>query len=162
MFATLCLLWYENQVVMSLWISCYYDDVVLSQPTKFYFAVTVSIHKMGEVDVNFAELMPFYSLSDYSIENKFLTTKTKFENLLDNKQFDMFPKEGKNEQIVNPTCVTPCQNSNKDEFINKNKAGKEFHNVFSLNIRSLLKHGGEWLHVLKSLKLTLKLSLWLK
>ena len=66
---------------------CCNDDVVLAQPTKFYFTVTVSIHIGEEVDVNFAELMPFYSLSDYNIENEFLTTKRKFENVLDNKHF---------------------------------------------------------------------------
>ena len=68
-------LWYEDQVVMLLWILCCNDDVVLAQPTKFYFTVTVSIHIGEEVDVNFAELMPFYSLSDNNIENEFLTTK---------------------------------------------------------------------------------------
>ena len=81
----------------------------------------MSIHIGEEVDVNFAELMPFYSLSDYNIENEFLTTKRKFENLLDNKQFEMFLKENKYEQIFNPTCVTPCQYFDEDEFINKNR-----------------------------------------
>ena len=89
----MCLLLYEHQVVMLLWILCYNDDAVLAQPTKFYFTVTVSIQIEDEVDVNFVELMPFYSLSDYNIENEFLTTKRKFENILDNKQFEMFLKE---------------------------------------------------------------------
>ena len=112
----------------------------------------MSIHIGEEVDVTFAELMPFYSLSDYNIENEFLTTKRKFDNLLDNKQFEMFLKRNKYEQIFNPTCVTPCQYLDEDEFINKNRTGEEFLNVFSLNIRSLPKHGGELLHFLKSLK----------
>ena len=72
-------------------------------------------------------------------------------NLLDNKQFEMFLKENKYEQIFNPTCVTPCQYFDEDEFINKNRIWEEFLNVSSLNIRSLHKHGGEWLHFLKSL-----------
>ena len=142
----------KTRFVMLLWILCCNDDVVLARPTKFYFTVTVSIHTGEEVDVNFAELMPFYSLSDYNIGNEFLTTKRKFENLLDNKQFEMFLKENKYEQIFNPTCVTPCQYFDEDEFINKNRTGEEFLNVFSLNIRSLPKHGGELLHFLKSLK----------
>ena len=36
------------------------------------------------------KLMPFYSRSDYNIENEFLTTKTKIENLLDDKLLEMF------------------------------------------------------------------------
>ena len=112
----------------------------------------MSIHIGDEVDVNFAELKPFYSQSDYDIENEFLTTNRKFDNLLDNKQFEMFLKENQYEQIFNPTCVTPCQYFDEDEFINKNKMGENFLNVFSLNIRSLPKHGGEFLHFLKSLK----------
>ena len=118
----------------------------------------MSIQIEDEVDVNFAELIPFYSLSDYNNENEFWTTKRKFENLLDNKQFEMFLKENKYEQICNPTCVTPWQYFDEDEFINKNRTGEEFLKVWSLNIRSLPKHGGELLHVLKSLKLNLKLS----
>ena len=58
----------------------------------------------------------------------------------------------KYEQIFNPTCVTPCQYFDEDEFINKNRTGEEFLNVFYLNIRSLPKHGCELLHFLKSLK----------
>ena len=88
---------------------CYNDDVVLGQPNEFYFTVTVSIHIGEEVDVNFAEWMPFYSLWDYDIENESLTTKRKFESLLDKKQFEIFLKENTYEQIFNPTCVTPYQ-----------------------------------------------------
>ena len=152
----LCLLWYEDQVVMLLWTLWYNDDVVLSQPTKFYFTVTVSIHIGEEVYVNFAELMPFYSLSDYNIENEFLTSKRKFENILDSSL--KYSWKNKYEQIFNPTCVTPCQYFNEDEFINKNRTGEEFLNVFSLNIRSLPKHGGELLHFFRSLKTKFKSS----
>ena len=53
-------------------------------------------------------LINTYSLSDYNIEIEFLTTKKKFENILDNKQFEMFIKENKYEQRFNQSCVTPC------------------------------------------------------
>ena len=96
--------------------------------------------------------MPFYSLSDYNIENEFLITKRKFENLLDNKQFEMFLKENKYEQSFNPTCVTPRQYFDEDELINKNRTGGQLVNIFSWSIRSMPKHGGEFLHFLKSLE----------
>ena len=81
---------------------------------------------------------------------------------LDNKQFEMFLKENQYEQIFNPTCVTPCQYFDEDEFINKNKMGENFLNVFSLKIRSLPKHGANFYTFWKVLKLNLKLSFWLK
>ena len=47
--------------------------------------------------------------------------------------------------------MTPCQYFDEDEFTRKNRASGECLNIFSLNIRSLPKHGGELLHFLKCL-----------
>ena len=60
-------------------------------------------------NVNYAELLPFYSLTDYNVESEFISTKRKFVNLINNEKFENFLKENKYEQIFNPSSMTPCQ-----------------------------------------------------
>ena len=102
-------------------------------------------------DVNYAEIMPFYSLTDVNVENEFLSTKRKFENLMNNEKFENFLKDNKYEQILNPSNVTPCEYFDEEEFSKKYRKGDECLNIFSLNIRSLPKHGGELFCFLKDL-----------
>ena len=109
---------------------------------------------MGRVEhsnVNYAELLPFYSLTDYNVESEFISTKRKFVNLINNEKFENFLKENKYEQIFNPSSVTSCQYFDEEEFIKKNRTSDECLNIFSLNIISLPKHGGELLQFLKDL-----------
>ena len=94
-------------------------------------------------NMNYAYLLPFYSLTDYNVENEFISTKRIFMNLINNEKFENFLKENKNEQDFNPSSMTPCQYFDKEEFIKKNRRTDECLNIFSLNIKSLPKHGGE-------------------
>ena len=102
-------------------------------------------------NVNYAELLPFYLLTDYNVESWFISTKRKFVNLINNEKFVNFLKENKYEQIFNPSSMTPCQYFDEEEFIKKNRTSDECLNIFSFNIRSLPKHGGELLQFLKDL-----------
>ena len=102
-------------------------------------------------NVNYAELLPFYSLTDYNVESEFISTKRKFVNLINNEKFENFLKENEYEQVSNPSSMTPCQYFDEEEFIKKNRTSDECLNIFSLNIRSLPKHGGELLQFLKDL-----------
>ena len=43
-------------------------------------------------NVNYAELLPFYSLTDYNVESEYISTKRKFVNLINNEKFNKFPK----------------------------------------------------------------------
>ena len=70
--------------------------------------------------MNYAEIMPFYSLTDFNVENEFISTKRKLENLMNNEKFENFLKDNKYEQILNPSNVTPCEYFDEEEFSKKN------------------------------------------
>ena len=114
-------------------------------------ANTMASVEHSDVTVNCAELLPFYSLTDYNVESEFISAKRKFVNLINNEKFETFLKENKYEQIFNPSSMIPCQYFDGEEFIKKNRTDDECLNIFSLNIRSLPKHGGELLQFLKDL-----------
>ena len=101
--------------------------------------------------MNYAKILPFYTLTDYNVEREFISTKRRFENLINNEKFECLLKENKYEQIFSPSNMTPCQYYDEDEFIKKNRKSDECLNIFALNIRSLPKHGGELLYFLKDL-----------
>ena len=66
--------------------------------------------------MNYAEIMPLYSLTNFNVENEFISTKRKFENLISNEKFENFLKDNKYEQIFNPINMTPCEYFNEKEF----------------------------------------------
>ena len=71
---------------------------------------------------------------------------------MNNDDFQTIIKENKYEQLFNPNQNYSCQYYDENEFIIKNRNGDSFLNVFSLNIRSLPKNGGELLNFLGNLK----------
>ena len=101
--------------------------------------------------MNYAKILPFYTLTDYNVEPEFISTKRRFENLINNEKFECLLKENKYGQIFSPSNMTPCQYFDKDEFIKNNRKSDECLNIFALNIRSLPKHGGELFYFLKDL-----------
>ena len=98
----------------------------------------------------FAEL-PFNNLSDYNIENEYISTKRKLQSLLDNDKFQSFLNDNMYEEIFNVAASIPCQYYDEEQFISKNRNGDEFLNIFTLNKKSLPKHGGELYVYLESL-----------
>ena len=62
---------------------------------------------------------------------------------MDNDEFKAYLQENKFEQLFNPFDSITCQYYDENEFISANKNGDVFLNMFSMNIRSLPKHGGE-------------------
>ena len=71
---------------------------------------------------------------------------------MNNDKSQTIVKGNKYEELFNPNQNFSCQYYTEDEFIIKNRNGDDFLNIFSLNIRSLPKHGGELLNFLGSLK----------
>ena len=71
---------------------------------------------------------------------------------MNNENFQTIITENKYEQLFNPNQNYSCQYYDEGEFIIKNRNGDDFLNVFSLNIRSLPKHGGELMSFLGTLK----------
>ena len=62
---------------------------------------------------------------------------------MDNGEFKAYLKENTFEQLFNPFDSITCQYCDEYKFISANRNGDVFPNIFSMNIRSLPKHGGE-------------------
>ena len=62
---------------------------------------------------------------------------------MDNDEFKAYLQENKFEQLFNPFDSITCQYYDENEFISANRNGDVFLNIFSMNIRSLPKNGGE-------------------
>ena len=75
--------------------------------------------------INYAKLLPFYTLTDYNVECEFVSTKRRFESLINNEKFECLLKKNKYEHIFSPSTMTPCQYYEKDEFIKKNRKSDE-------------------------------------
>ena len=45
--------------------------------------------------MNYAKILPFYTLTDYNFEREFISTKGRFENLINNEKFECLLKENK-------------------------------------------------------------------
>ena len=87
-----------------------------------------------------------------TLKKNFASTKRKFVDLVNNDKFQTIVKENKYKELFNPNQNYSCQYYTEDDFIIKNRNGDDFLNIFSLNIRSLPKNGGELLNFLGSLK----------
>ena len=58
-----------------------------------YRCNSITMVSVGEQRyVNYAEILPFHSLSDYNVENEFLSTRRKFVKLMDNEKNDLLKK----------------------------------------------------------------------
>ena len=57
--------------------------------------------------------------------------------------FLKFTKDDKLSSLCNPYNAMQCEHNNEGEFIRKQNRCKQTINIISLNIQSLLKHGGE-------------------
>ena len=96
--------------------------------------------------------LPFQGLTDYDVEDEYIPTKRKILTLSDNPKFEEFLKTNQFDSLFNPSDLNCCKYYDEDEFNDLNRQGDGFLNVFSLNIRSLPKHGGElacYLNILK-------------
>ena len=71
---------------------------------------------------------------------------------MNNDDFQTIIKQNNYDQLFNQNQNYSCQYYDEDEFDIKNRKGDDFLNVFSLNIRSLPKNGGELISFLENLK----------
>ena len=82
--------------------------------------------------MNYAKILPFYALTDYNVKCEFISTKRRFENLINNEKFECLLKENEYEQIISPSNMTPGQYFDEDEFLKKNRKSDECLNIFAL------------------------------
>ena len=66
---------------------------------------------------NYFSELPFNNLSDYNIENEYISPKQKLQSLSDNDKFQRFFKHNMHEEIFNAVESIPCQYYDDDQFI---------------------------------------------
>ena len=71
---------------------------------------------------------------------------------MDNDEFQAYLIENKFEELFNPFDSVICQYYDENEFISANRNGDGFLNIFSMNIRSLPKHGGELVNFISNME----------
>ena len=91
-------------------------------------------------------------MTNYDIECEYTSTKKKLLDITDNDEFQTYLKENEIEQLFNPFDSVKCQYYDENEFISANRNGDGFFNIFSMNIRSLPKHGGELVNFISSME----------
>ena len=77
-----------------------------------------------------------------SLEDEFVSPKRKITNLINNKKFENLLRENAFDNLFEPNAISSCQYQEANEFTLRNRNGDDFLNIFSMNIRSLPKHGG--------------------
>ena len=96
--------------------------------------------------------LPFSDLTGFVIENTFSSAKERIVQLRDNHCITEFLNENHiNELFVNQD-IPLCNYLNEDEFTRLKRETPSHLNIFSMNIRSLPKHGGELLVFFKLLE----------
>ena len=96
--------------------------------------------------------LPFRHLTGFDIENTFSSAKERIVQLMDNHCITEFINDNYiNELFVNQD-IPLCNYLNEDEFTQLKRETPNHLNIFSMNIRSLPKHGGESLVFLKLLE----------
>ena len=91
-------------------------------------------------------------MTNYDIECEYTSTKKKLLYIMDNDEFQTYLNENEFEQLFNPFDSVKCQYYDENEFISANRNGDGFFNIFSMNIRSLPKHGGELVNFINSME----------
>ena len=71
---------------------------------------------------------------------------------MDNDEFHAYLKGNKFEELLNSFDPVICQYYDENDFISENRNGDGFLNIFSMNIRSLPKHGGELANFISSME----------
>ena len=96
--------------------------------------------------------MPFHQLSNFEIETNFQSTKLKILDLMDNHRITEFLKENLLYDLFNPNDIKQCDYFDEEKLDKLNRPSSSHLNIFSMNIRSLPKHGGELLYLMSVLE----------
>ena len=102
--------------------------------------------------MNYSKIMPFHGVTDYDVECEYTSIKRKLLNIMDNDEFKAYLKENKFEQLFKPFDSITCQYYDENEFISASRNGDVFLDIFSMNIRSLSKLGGELVNLIRCME----------
>ena len=98
--------------------------------------------------------LPFSGLSDYDVEDTFISAKTRINGLMKDSGILQFVKEMKLTNLVHNIETISCDYYDEDAFLNLKRTGSKFLNVLTLNIVSLPKHGSELVCFLDTLEMS--------
>ena len=96
--------------------------------------------------------MPFHQLSNFEIETNFQSSKLKILDLMDNHRLTEFLKENLLDDLFNPNNIKQCDYFDEEKLDKLNRPSSSHFNIFSMNICSLPKHGGELLYLMSVLE----------
>ena len=87
--------------------------------------------------------LPFGNLTDFDLENSYSTSKERIVQLMENHGIHDFIKENHFSDLFHNQDIPECAYFSEDDFIRLKRDAPSNLNIFSMNIRSLPKHGGE-------------------
>ena len=96
--------------------------------------------------------MPFHSMADHDIDVEFQNSKKRLSSLMEGTGLRTFFKEHKLSKLLNCDNTFNCNYYCELSFNKKRQTWLNCLNIFSLNIRSLPKHGGELVNFLQLLE----------
>ena len=95
--------------------------------------------------------LPFHSLVDYDIDVEFCSSKKRIQKLMEDNGLSGFLKENNFTDSLHLEQDSSCAYHDEESFSQLQISDRNKLNVFSLNIRSLPRHGGELLNYLNIL-----------
>ena len=87
--------------------------------------------------------LPFGNLTDLDLENSYSASKERIVQLMENHGMYDFIKPNHFSDLFNNQDIPECGYFSEDDFIRLKRDAPSNLNIFSMNIRSLPKHGGE-------------------
>ena len=96
--------------------------------------------------------LPFGNLTDFDLENSYSTSKERIVQLMESHGIHDFIKENHFSDLFHNQDIPECAYFSEDDFIRLKRDAPSNFNIFSMNIRSLPKHGGELTVFLKLLE----------
>ena len=112
-------------------------------------SIVTSDGKHREYDI-FRQL-PFNNISNFDMESSFQTLKPRVQMLMEDHGIIDFMNENYLLDLSDPDDLNHCKYFDENEFNQKSRNRPDYLIIFSMNIRSLPKHGGELIHFLNLL-----------
>ena len=81
----------EGNIILYIWNSIASSTLHTPSDTQWVCKAN-TMASVEHSDVNYPELLPFYSLTDYHVESEFISTKRQFVNWINHEKFENFLK----------------------------------------------------------------------
>ena len=108
---------------------------------NFYQLRKVQKEKKCTVTREISSQMSFHQLSDFELGVNFRAGELKILDLMENHQLNEFITENFLDDLINSHDMKHCHYIDEDEFDKLNRPSTSYLKIFSMDIRSLPKHG---------------------